>query len=433
MDKKKVVVTGLGCVTPLGNDVKTFWEGIRAGRCGINTITRFDTSRLNVKVAGEVKDFDVAKYIDPKEAKRLALFAQYAVAAAKQAWVDAGFATVPEATEDCPNPWQCVGAEPVPGLDRERVGCILGVGIGGKEVDAPSYKTLFEKGPRRLSPMTIPMLIANEGPGNVSIYLKAKGPVLTVSTACSASTDAIGVALDMIRAGRADVVIAGGAESTIEEYCVGGFQAMHALSTNPDPMTACRPFDKERNGFIMSEGAAILILESEEHAKARGAKIYGEVAGYGAGGDAHHVCAPDPEASGIIHAERMAIADAGIAPEDVQYINAHGTSTGLNDPMETRAAKVVFGEHARKLKMSSTKSMTGHLLGATGALEALTCLLAIGDNFYPPTINYHTPDPECDLDCVPNVGIEAPLDIAMTNTLGFGGHNSSLILRRYRA
>lgn len=433
MDKKKVVVTGLGCVTPLGNDVKTFWEGIRAGRCGINTITRFDTSRLNVKVAGEVKDFDVAKYIDPKEAKRLALFAQYAVAAAKQAWVDAGFATVPEATEDCPNPWQCVGAEPVPGLDRERVGCILGVGIGGKEVDAPSYKTLFEKGPRRLSPMTIPMLIANEGPGNVSIYLKAKGPVLTVSTACSASTDAIGVALDMIRAGRADVVIAGGAESTIEEYCVGGFQAMHALSTNPDPMTACRPFDKERNGFIMSEGAAILILESEEHAKARGAKIYGEVAGYGAGGDAHHVCAPDPEASGIIHAERMAIADAGIAPEDVQYINAHGTSTGLNDPMETRAAKVVFGEHARKLKMSSTKSMTGHLLGATGALEALTCLLAIGDNFYPPTINYHTPDPECDLDCVPNKGIEAPLDIAMTNTLGFGGHNSSLILRRYRA
>lgn len=433
MDKKKVVVTGLGCVTPLGNDVKTFWEGIRAGRCGINTITRFDTSRLNVKVAGEVKDFDVAKYIDPKEAKRLALFAQYAVAAAKQAWVDAGFATVPEATEDCPNPWQCVGAEPVPGLDRERVGCILGVGIGGKEVDAPSYKTLFEKGPRRLSPMTIPMLIANEGPGNVSIYLKAKGPVLTVSTACSASTDAIGVALDMIRAGRADVVIAGGAESTIEEYCVGGFQAMHALSTNPDPMTACRPFDKERNGFIMSEGAAILILESEEHAKARSAKIYGEVAGYGAGGDAHHVCAPDPEASGIIHAERMAIADAGIAPEDVQYINAHGTSTGLNDPMETRAAKVVFGEHARKLKMSSTKSMTGHLLGATGALEALTCLLAIGDNFYPPTINYHTPDPECDLDCVPNVGIEAPLDIAMTNTLGFGGHNSSLILRRYRA
>ena len=431
MEKKRVVVTGLGCITPLGNDVKSFWEGIRAGRCGINTITRFDTSRLNVKVAGEVKDFDVSKYIDPKEAKRLALFAQYAVSAAKQAWVDAGYATVPEATEECPAPWRCVGSEPSAKIAPERVGCVLGVGIGGKEVDAPSYKTLFEKGPRRLSPMTIPMLIANEGPGNVSIYLKAKGPVLTVSTACSASTDAIGVAMDMIRAGRADVVIAGGAESTIEEYCIGGFQAMHALSTNPDPMTACRPFDKDRNGFIMSEGAAILILESEEHAKARGAKIYGEVAGYGAGGDAHHVCAPDPEASGIIHAEKMAIADAGIRPEDVQYINAHGTSTGLNDPMETRAAKIVFGDHARKLKMSSTKSMTGHLLGATGALEAMTCLLAIGDNFYPPTINYHTPDPECDLDCVPNVGISAPLDVAMTNTLGFGGHNSSLILRRY--
>jgi len=431
MEKKRVVVTGLGCITPLGNDVKSFWEGIRAGRCGINTITRFDTSRLNVKVAGEVKDFDVSKYIDPKEAKRLALFAQYAVSAAKQAWVDAGYATVPEATEECPAPWRCVGSEPSAKIAPERVGCVLGVGIGGKEVDAPSYKTLFEKGPRRLSPMTIPMLIANEGPGNVSIYLKAKGPVLTVSTACSASTDAIGVAMDMIRAGRADVVIAGGAESTIEEYCIGGFQAMHALSTNPDPMTACRPFDKDRNGFIMSEGAAILILESEEHAKARGAKIYGEVAGYGAGGDAYHVCAPDPEASGIIHAEKMAIADAGIRPEDVQYINAHGTSTGLNDPMETRAAKIVFGDHARKLKMSSTKSMTGHLLGATGALEAMTCLLAIGDNFYPPTINYHTPDPECDLDCVPNVGISAPLDVAMTNTLGFGGHNSSLILRRY--
>ena len=431
MDKKKVVVTGLGCVTPLGNDVKTFWEGIRAGRCGINTITRFDTSRLNVKVAGEVKDFDVARYIDPREAKRLALFAQYAVAAAKQAWVDAGFATVEPATEENPNHWQKVGTEPAIGADPARVGCILGVGIGGKEVDSAGYKTLFEKGPRRLSPMTIPMLIANEGPGNVSIYLKAKGPVLTVSTACSASTDAIGVAMDMIRAGRADVIIAGGTESTIEEYCVGGFQAMHALSTNPDPLTACRPFDKDRNGFIMSEGAAMLILESEEHAKARGAKIYAELAGYGAGGDAHHVCAPDPEASGIILAEKMAIADAGIRPEDVQYINAHGTSTGLNDPMETRACKAVFGEHAYKLKMSSTKSMTGHLLGATGALEALVCVKAINDNFYPPTINYHTPDPDCDLDVVPNTGVEAPLDIAMTNTLGFGGHNSSLIVRRY--
>lgn len=431
MDKKKVVVTGLGCITPLGNDVKTFWEGIREGRCGINTITRFDTSRLNVKVAGEVKNFDVSEYIDPKEAKRLALFAQYAVAAAKQAWVDAGYATVEPASEANPKPWQKVGTVPAAGVDPSRVGCILGVGIGGKEVDAGSYKTLFEKGPRRLSPMTIPMLIANEGPGNVSIFLKAKGPVLTVSTACSASTDAIGVALDMIRAGRADVVIAGGSESTIEEYCIGGFQAMHALSTTEDPLKACRPFDKERNGFIMSEGAAILILESEEHAKARGAKIYAEVAGYGAGGDAHHVCAPDPEASGIILAEKMAIADAGIKPEDVQYINAHGTSTGLNDPMETRACKAVFGEHAYRLKMSSTKSMTGHLLGATGALEALVCVKAIGDNFYPATINYHTPDPDCDLDIVPNKGVEAPLDIAMTNTLGFGGHNSSLIIRRY--
>ena len=431
MSRQKIVVTGLGCVTPLGNDVDTFWAGIRAGKCGIKDITHFDTSRLNVKVAGEVRDFDVSQYIAPKEAKRLALFAQYAVAAAKQAWVDAGFATLPEATEECPRPWQAVGRDAPAGVAPERVGCVLGVGIGGKEVDDPSYKILHERGPGRLSPMTIPMLIANEGPGNVSIYLKAKGPILTVSTACSASTDAIGVATDMLRAGRADVMIAGGAEATIDEYCVGGFQAMKALSTTADPLAACRPFDKDRNGFIMSEGSAVLILETEEHAKARGAKIYAEIAGYGAGGDAYHVCAPDPEASGIIHAEKMALADAGIAPEAVQYVNAHGTSTGLNDPMETRAAKAVFGAHAYKLKMSSTKSMTGHLLGATGALEALVCVKAINDNFYPPTINYHTPDPECDLDCVPNVGVEAPLDVAMTNTLGFGGHNSSLIIRRY--
>jgi len=431
MSRQKIVVTGLGCVTPLGNDVDTFWAGIRAGKCGIKEITHFDTSRLNVKVAGEVRDFDVGQYIAPKEAKRLALFAQYAVAAAKQAWVDAGFAALPEATEECPHPWQAVGRDAPAGVAPERVGCVLGVGIGGKEVDDPSYKILHERGPGRLSPMTIPMLIANEGPGNVSIYLKAKGPILTVSTACSASTDAIGVATDMLRAGRADVMIAGGAEATIDEYCVGGFQAMKALSTTTDPLAACRPFDKDRNGFIMSEGSAVLILETEEHAKARGAKIYAEIAGYGAGGDAYHVCAPDPEASGIIHAEKMALADAGIAPEAVQYVNAHGTSTGLNDPMETRAAKAVFGAHAYKLKMSSTKSMTGHLLGATGALEALVCVKAINDNFYPPTINYHTPDPECDLDCVPNVGVEAPLDVAMTNTLGFGGHNSSLIIRRY--
>ncbi|MEG1480622.1 MAG: beta-ketoacyl-ACP synthase II [Kiritimatiellia bacterium] len=413
MDKKKVVVTGLGVVCPLGNDVKTFWEGIRAGRCGIGEITRFDASRLNVKVAGEVRDFDVSQYMDPKEAKRLALFAQYAVAASKQAWVDSGL--------DQAN------------VDPQRVGVVLGVGIGGKEVDGPSYKTLFDKGPARLSPITIPKLIANEGPGNVSIALNAKGPVLTVVTACSASTDALGVAMDMIRAGRADVVVSGGAESTVEEYCIGGFQAMHALSTNPDPLKACRPFDKDRDGFIMSEGSAILILESEASAKARGAKIYGEIAGYGAGGDAFHIVAPDPAASGIIHAERMALADAGVQPEEVQYINAHGTSTGLNDPMETRAAKEVFGAHAYKLKMSSTKSMTGHLLGATGGLEAMVCLLAMRDGFYPPTINLCTPDPECDLDYVANHGVEGTIDVAMSNTLGFGGHNSSLVFKKYRA
>ncbi len=409
MDKKKVIVTGLGVVSPLGNDVDTFWNNIKAGTCGIGLITKFDTERLAVKVAAEVKDFDITKYMPAKDARRLGEFSQYAVAAATDAWQDSGLA----------------GAD----VDPVRVGVVLGVGVGGKEVDQLAYKELFDRGPSRLGPMTIPKIIANEAPGNVSIALNARGPVLTVVTACSASTDAIGVALDMIRAGRADVVIAGGSEAAITEYCVGGFQAMHALSRDPDPKTACRPFDKDRNGFIMAEGAAILIMESEEFAKKRGAKNYGEVAGYGAGGDAYHVCAPDPEASGIINAEKMAIADAGVAPEDVDYINAHGTSTGLNDPMETKAAKAVFGEHAYKLKMSSTKSMTGHLLGATGALEAIVCLLAMRDKIYPPTINYNTPDPECDLDCVPNKAVPGDIKVSMSNTLGFGGHNSSLIFK----
>lgn len=409
MAKKHIVVTGLGVVSPLGNSVDTFWANIKAGVCGIGPLTKFNPERLNVKVAAEVKDFDITKYMPLKDSRRLGLFSQYAVAAAVDAWEDAGLTDA--------------------GCDPARVGVILGVGVGGKDADEEGYKTLFDRGPARLGPMVIPKIIPNECAGNVSIALNAKGPVLAVVTACSASTDAIGVALDMIRAGRADVVIAGGTEAAITEYCVGGFQAMHALSLNPDPATACRPFDKDRNGFVMGEGSAILIMESEEHAKSRGAKIYGEVAGYGAGADAYHVCAPDPEAVGIILAEKMAIADAGIAPSEVDYINAHGTSTGLNDPMETKAAKAVFGEHAYKLKMSSSKSMTGHLLGATGALEAMICLLAMRDSFYPPTINYNTPDPDCDLDYVPNQGVSGSIKVSMSNTLGFGGHNSSLILK----
>jgi len=341
----------------------------------------------------------------------MALFTQYGLAAAKQAWQDSGLAEG--------------------GADPERVAVLIGNGIGGAEIDDDGYKILHERGPGRLSPMLIPKLIANEAAGNISIALKAKGAVHTVVTACASSTDAIGIALDMIRAGRADVVIAGGTEATVTEYCVGGFCSMKALSTkyNDTPEKACRPFDAGRDGFIMAEGAAILILESEAHAKARNARVYAELAGYGASGDAYHLTAPDPEATGAIRAITLALKDAGLAPGDVDYVNAHGTSTLLNDAMETKAVKAVFGGHAYKLKMSSTKSMTGHLLGAAGALEAVICTLAIRDGFYPPTINYETPDPACDLNVVPNKGVEGPIRAAVSTSLGFGGHNGVIAIK----
>jgi len=410
-NKTKVLVTGLGVISPVGNTVDEMWSSIRNGVSGIGRITRFDPSRVDAKVAAEVKNFEVAKHVDPKEARRMALFTQYAVAAAKQAWQDAG-----------------LGAG---GADPERVAVMLGNGIGGKEVDEEGYHILFERGPGRLSPMMIPKLIANEAAGNVSIALNAKGAVHTVVTACASGTDAIGIALDMIRAGRADVVIAGGTEATITEYCVGGFCSMKALSTkyNDTPDKACRPFDAGRDGFVMGEGAAVLILESEAHAKARNARVYAEVAGYGASGDAYHLTAPDPEASGAVRAITLALKDADVALEEVDYVNAHGTSTPLNDPMETKAVKAVFGAHAYKLKMSSTKSMTGHLLGAAGALEAAICSLSLKNGFYPPTINYTTPDPDCDLNCVPNTGIEAPMRVAISTSLGFGGHNGVLVFK----
>jgi 3-oxoacyl-[acyl-carrier-protein] synthase II len=407
----KVFVTGLGVISPVGNTVDEMWASIRNGVSGIGPITRFDASRVDAKIAAEVKNFDASKYMDPREARRMALFTQFALAAAKQAWQDAGLAEG--------------------GADPARVSVMLGNGIGGTEVDDEGYRVLFDRGPGRLSPMMIPKLIANEAAGNISIALKAKGAVLTVVTACASGTDAIGLGMDMIRAGRADVVIAGGTEATVTEYCVGGFCAMKALSTkrNDTPEQACRPFDKDRDGFIMGEGAAILILESEAHARARNAHVYAEIAGYGATGDAYHVAAPDPEASGAIQAITLALKDAGVAPEQVDYVNAHGTSTPLNDPMETKAVKAVFGAHAYKLKMSSTKSMTGHLLGAAGAIEALICTLAIRDGFFPPTINYTTPDPECDLDVVPNKGVEGPIRTAISTSLGFGGHNGVLVIK----
>lgn len=407
----KVVITGMGVISPIGNSVDEMWANIRNGVSGIGPTTRFDPSRVDAKISGEVKNFDVSQYVDPKEARRMGLFTQYALAAAKQAWKDSGIA------ESQPDP--------------ERVAVMVGNGIGGKEVDEEAYATLFNRGPGRLSPMLIPKLIANEAAGNISIALKAKGAAHTLVTACASGTDALGVALDMIRAGRADVVIAGGTEATITEYCVGGFCSMKALSTkyNDTPEKACRPFDAGRDGFIMGEGAAMLILESEAHAKARNAHIYAELAGYGASGDAYHLTAPDPDAAGAVRAIKTALKDAGLGIEDVDYINAHGTSTPLNDPMETKAIKAVFGDHARRLKVSSTKSMTGHLLGAAGALEAVICTLAIRDGFYPPTINNENPDPECDLDVVPNKGVEGPIRAAISTSLGFGGHNGVIAIK----
>jgi 3-oxoacyl-[acyl-carrier-protein] synthase II len=316
-------------------------------------------------------------------------------------------------------------------MDTFRASVILGVGIGGKEVDEEAYKVLFEKGPDRLSPMTVPKIIANEACGNVSMTLGVQGAAIAVATACASGADALGLAMDMIRAGRADIVIAGGAESTVTEYCIGGFQSMKALSTNPDPATACRPFDKERDGFVMGEGAAVLILESEAHAKARGAKVYAELAGYCATADAYHLTAPHPDGVGIVKAMRAAMEDAGLTPADVDYINAHGTSTPLNDPMETKAVKTVFGDDARRIKISSTKSMTGHLLGAAGAIEALITVLAIRDGVFPPTIGHKTPDPECDLDIVPNAIQTGPIRAALSNSLGFGGHNTTVAIKKY--
>jgi len=409
----KVVITGLGVISPVGNTIDEMWTNIQNGVSGLCRTTKFDPARVDSKVSGEVKNFDVSKYVDPKEARRMGLFTQYALAAAKQAWQDAGLADG--------------------GADPERVAVMVGNGIGGKEVDEEGYHTLFDRGPGRLSPMLIPKLIANEAAGNISIALKAKGAAHTVVTACASGTDALGMALDMIRAGRADVIIAGGTEATITEYCVGGFCSMKALSTkyNDTPEKACRPFDAGRDGFVMGEGAAMLILETEAHAKARNARVYAEFAGYGASGDAYHLTAPDPEAAGAVRAIKAALKDAGLGIEDVDYVNAHGTSTPLNDPMETKAIKAVFGEHARRLKVSSTKSMTGHLLGAAGAIEAAICALAIRDGFYPPTINNENPDPECDLDVVPNKGVQGPIRAAISTSLGFGGHNGVIALKAY--
>jgi len=416
---KKVLITGIGMVTAVGNGKAATWESVKAGKPGVGRITSFDPSRCTSQVAAEVKGFDeyalASGLIDKKAMRHMARFSQYAVVSANEAWKDAGFT-----------------AENRPDMDR--VGTILGVGIGGLEVTGESFKTLFERGPDRLSPLAIPELIANEGAGNVAIALGAKGPCQVVTTACASSTDALGVALDLIRAGRADVVIAGGAEATIMEFTIGGFMKEKALSTrfNDTPERACRPFNVDRDGFVMGEGAAVLILESEEHARARGAQVYAELAGYGASCDAYHITAPDPSGDGAVKAIEIALKDAGVTDKTtVDYINAHGTSTPLNDKMETTAFKRVFGEEqAKKINISSTKPFHGHCLGATGAIEAALTALAIKESFVPATLNYENPDPELDLNYTPNVGVARDIRVAVSSSLGFGGHNGILVFKK---
>ncbi|MCS7351159.1 beta-ketoacyl-ACP synthase II [Thermoflexus sp.] len=408
----RVVITGMGAITPLGNDVETFWQNVVAGRSGVGPITLFNASSLKTRIAAEVRDFDPEAWFGRKEARRLDRYAQFALAAAQQALQDARL-------------------DPAH-VDRERVGVVLGTGIGGIGALVQGVETLMTRGPDRISPFMVPMMLADTAPGLIAIAYGFRGPNMAVITACASGTNAIGEAMHLIRRGDADVVIAGGAEAAILPISVAAFNVMGAISTrNEEPERASRPFDRTRDGFVMGEGAGILVLERLEHARARGARIYAEVVGYGASADGYHITAPLENGEGAAIAMRRALADAGLAPREVNYINAHGTSTPLNDKSETQAIKAVFGEAAYDVPISSTKSMIGHLLGAAGAVEAIVCIRAITDGIIPPTINYEHPDPECDLDYVPNVARRQPVRVAMSNSFGFGGHNACVIFRRY--
>lgn len=410
--ERRVVITGMGAITPIGNTVEDYWNGLKEGVCGIDLIKKFDTSEFKVKIAGEVKDFDSDRYMTKKDVKRNDLYAVYALAAGVQAFDDSGLDM--EKTE------------------AERVGVIVGSGVGGLMTMEEQVTRLREKGPARVSPMFITMTIGNMAAGNIAIRIGAKGVCEDIVTACSTGTNCIGRAFRDIKHGYLDVCLAGGAEAAICEIGVAGFTNLMALTTEPDPKKACRPFDKERSGFVMGDGAGILVLEELEHAKARGAKIYGEVVGYGATADAYHVTLPDPEGNGAARAILAALDEAGISPEQVGYINAHGTSTHANDAGETKAIKQAFGEElAKKVPVSSTKSMTGHLLGAAGAIEAIACVKALEEGFLPPTINYHVPDEECDLDYIPNEGRKADIMYALSDSLGFGGHNGVLCFKKW--
>jgi len=410
--RRRVVITGAGLVTPTGIGTETVWKNICEGRSGIGPLTRFDPNGFETKIAGEVKGFNPELYIDKKEIKRMDLFVQYAIAATKEALEDAQLNIAPE---NC-----------------EQIGVIVGTGLGGLPTLEKYHKVLLEKGPGRISPFFIPMLIANLASGQIAIQFGPKGPNTCVVTACATGAHCIGDAFRAIVYGDAEAIIAGGAEANITPLTVAGFNAMKALSTrNEEPEKACRPFEKNRDGFVVAEGAGILILEELQFALKRNAKIYGELIGYGYTGDAYHITAPSPHGEGAVRCMRMAIKDAGLKPEDVDYINAHGTSTTLNDLTETQAIKTVFGEYAKKVAISATKSMTGHLLGAAGSTEAIFSLLAIRDSIIPPTINYDVPDPECDLDYVPNVARRQPLTVVMSNAFGFGGTNATLVFRKF--
>jgi 3-oxoacyl-[acyl-carrier-protein] synthase II len=410
--KRRVVVTGVGLVTPLGVGIENVWKRILNGESGIGPTTRFDVTRHDTKFAGEVKDFRAGDFISPKEIKRIDLFIQYALAASKIAIEDSGLD---------------MGRE-----EAERVGVVVGTGLGGLPTLEKYHSILLERGPGRISPFFIPMLIANEAPGHIAIQFGMKGPNLCIVTACATGAHSIGESFRIIQYGDADVMVAGGTEANLTPLTVGGFNAMKALSTRNDaPEKASRPFEKDRDGFVVSEGCGIIIMEELEHAKKRGAKIYAEIAGYGYNGDAYHITAPCPDGDGFVRCIKVALKDANIRPEEVDYINAHGTSTELNDYIETLAIKEVFKDGAYKIPVSSTKSMTGHLLGAAGAIEAIFSVLSIRDQICPPTINYETPDPQCDLDYVPNVSRKHKIDVVLSNSFGFGGTNSTLVFRRY--
>lgn len=410
--ERRVVITGLGVITPIGNDVNEFWKGIKDGKCGIDEITAFDTKNFKVKLAAEVKGYNPEYYFDRREARRLDKFSQYAIIASREAWKDSGLDKENE--------------------NMERIGIIIGSGIGGLATIEKDNRTLVEKGPDRVSPMYIPMCIGNMAAGNVAIELGAKGESISMVTACASGTHCIGESFRMIKHGYQDIVVAGGTEASVTPSGIAGFTNIKALTQATDKNRASIPFDKERNGFVMGEGAGIIVLEELEHAKARGAKIYAEIVGYGATSDAYHITSPAPDGEGGARAMKLAIQEANIKPEEITYINAHGTSTHLNDTCETQAIKTALGEeNARKVMVSSTKGHTGHLLGAAGGIEAIVCSKAIQEGFVPATINYQVPDEECDLDIVPNEGRKQEVKYAISNSLGFGGHNSSILLKKY--